>query len=181
MREFVLHAADLSKCVGRFYFFTKNKGYKTVQNATNTAPEAANIQNETADLSILVDSLDPDTCGREILAQLRAIALADTTHILRVQQGELSVTETDSLTPAQRAAIAAIEKGPGGIKIKFYDKLKALELLAKCVGLFERPPLASPRQQDLLRAIRESTREVIQTDELQELQQTPIAGDDLVE
>ena len=122
---------------------------------------------------------DRERCAREVFAQLRAIALADVTRVVDIRDGTLSLCQT--LTDDRRAAIASIEKATGGIKVKFYDKLKALELLGKCVGLFDRPPLDESRDSDLLRAIDQSTREVIRTDELQELQQAPAAGDDLVE
>ena len=114
-----------------------------------------------------------------LLFQLRAIATTDATDLIQVEDGQLVVTDTSRLTPSQKAAIASIEKGTGGIKVKLYDKLKALELLCRLLGLGE-AALAAP-DTSLLEAIVRSTGEVIDTHDLPELQQTPAAGAELVE
>ena len=126
------------------------------------------------------DSMNADSCCREVLGQLRAIAMADVTQIVSAADGTLTVRSTEELTEGQRAAIASIEKGAGGLKVKFYDKLKALELLGKCVGVFDRPP-ASGQGNALLKAIDLSTGRELDTGELHELQQAPAAGNELVE
>lgn len=124
---------------------------------------------------------DFDTNAREVLDQIRAIAMADVTGVLTVRDGALTIRATAELSAEQRAAIASIEKGTGGLKVKFYDKLKALELLGKCLGLFDRPALPDAGENDLLQAIDRSTREVIHTYDLPEVQQAAAAGNDLVE
>lgn len=115
----------------------------------------------------------------QLLFQLQAIATADTTDILQVSGGSLRVKDTDSLTPQQRAAVASVEKGTGGIKIKLYDKLKALELLCKLLGLGEAALV--PADSSLLEAIHRATGEVIDTHDIPELQQTAEDGAVLVE
>ena len=65
---------------------------------------------------------------RDILYQLECIAGADVTALLGVENGALTVTDTENLDEKLRCAIASLEKGSGGIKVKFYDKLKALEI-----------------------------------------------------
>ena len=124
--------------------------------------------------------MDAEVCANQVLAQLRAIALTDVTDVVCVADGTLAVRSTAELTEGQRSAIASIEKSTGGLKVKFYDKLKALELLGKCVGVFDRPP-ASASESSLLRAIDKSTGREIDAHDLQELQQASAAGDDLVE
>lgn len=44
---------------------------------------------------------------------------------------------TDELTEEQKRAIAVIKKGRDGFEIKPYDKLRALELLGKHLGMFK--------------------------------------------
>ena len=124
--------------------------------------------------------VDADCCSQEILGQLHAIATADVTDVVGISDGALTVRSTAELTDQQKAAIASIEKVTGGLKVKFYDKLKALELLGKCVGVFDRPP-ASAQGNALLRAIEESTGREMDFGQLQALQQAPTAGADLVE
>ena len=116
-----------------------------------------------------------------VFDEIRAIATADVTELVSVKDGQLLVADTDKLTPDQRRAISAIEKSPGGIKVKFYDKLKALEILCKCMGLFEPSPDPGQDTDALLKAIDDSTKEVMVTHDLPEIQQAATAGNDVVE
>lgn len=123
-----------------------------------------------------------DLNGNAILQELRAIAMARATDFMAVRDGALDIRSTDELTPEQAAAIASIERSTGGLKLKFYDKLKALELLGKYLGLFEaRQSWLDGQENNLLQAIIESTAKEVGTDDLPELQQAAAAGDDLVE
>ena len=120
--------------------------------------------------------------GNAILEELRAIAMARATDFMAVREGTLEIRSTDELTSEQAAAIASIERSTGGLKLKFYDKLKALELLGKYLGLFEaRQSWLDGQENDLLQAIIESTAKEVDTGDLPELQQAAAAGDDLVE
>ena len=120
--------------------------------------------------------------GNAILQELTAIAMARATDFMTVRDGSLDIRSTNELSQAQAAAIASIERGTGGLKVKFYDKLKALELLGKYLGLFEsRAAWSDGQDNNLLRAILESTHEEVETGDLPELQQAATAGDDMVE
>ena len=123
--------------------------------------------------------MDEANCIGAVLAQLRGIALTDVTDVLTLRDGTPVLEDAQRLTPGQRAAIASVEKGPGGLKVKFYDKLKALELLVKYHDLLT-GGVEDPREQPLLRAIRESTGKVVDSSDIEELQQAPAAGHDLV-
>ena len=117
----------------------------------------------------------------DILQELSAIAMAKATDFLCVRDGTLEVRETESMDPRQAAAIASIERSAGGLKVKFYDKLKALELLGKYMGLFDHCLTPEESDNDLLQTILSSTKEVIPLDDIPEAEQAAVAGDDLVE
>ena len=122
-----------------------------------------------------------DTLQKLVLEEIKAIGLARATDLVGIKDGTLVVKDTDTLSPEVFPAIASIEKTSVGLKIKFYDKLKALELLGKCSGLFDQQEDTSDGQTNLLQAIVDSTKEALASDDLQELQQAAAAGDDLVE
>ena len=46
-------------------------------------------------------------------------------------------TLTEELTEEQKKALAVIKKGRDGFEVKSYDKIRALELLGKHLGMFE--------------------------------------------
>lgn len=117
-----------------------------------------------------------------ILQELRAIAMARATDFMAVREGTLDIRSTDELTAQQAAAIASIERSTGGLKLKFYDKLKALELLGKYLGLFDsHAAWQDSRESNLLQAILEATEQEVDVSDLPELQQAAAAGDDMVE
>ena len=120
--------------------------------------------------------------AQALLEELWAIATARATDLMTVRAGALEIRDTAELTPQQQAAIASIEKSTGGLKVKFYDKLRALELLGKHLGLFD-GVLSGQNREDcnLLQTILDATREEVRTDDLPEIQQTADAGHDLVE
>ena len=68
---------------------------------------------------------------KRVVEELAAIGFARATDFLWVSDGELNIRDTDTLSKDDRAAIASVERGSGGLKLKFYDKMKALELLGK--------------------------------------------------
>ena len=115
----------------------------------------------------------------DILYQLRCIASADVTELLTVRKGDLTVGDTDALDKDLCAAIASIEKGSGGIKIKFYDKLQALELLGKHLGMWDGSG-ESKEESPLLQTLLSIGGEV-SPDDIPEARQAAAAGNDLVE
>ena len=104
----------------------------------------------------------------KIIDDLAAIAFARAPDYLVVEDGQVRLRE--DLKPRQRAAVASVEKTTTGIKVKFYDKMKALELLGKCVGLFEGKDAREEKENNLLEAILQATGQEVDTFDVSELQ-----------
>ena len=118
--------------------------------------------------------------SQTLLQELWAIATAQATDILQVQDGAIQIQDTAKLSDSQRRAIASIEKSTTGVKVKFYDKLKALELLGKYLGLFDSNP-EDTTQTNLLQCLLAATREEVSILDLPEIQQTAADCHDMVE
>ena len=118
--------------------------------------------------------------GKRVLWELMAIGFADVRDFLAVEQGALVIRDTGELSHSQTAAVASMEKTGGGVKLKFYDKLKALELLGRHYGLFEGGGTGGG-ESNLLGALLQKTREEVETSDIPELQQAPESCHDLVE
>ena len=73
-----------------------------------------------------------------IVGELCAIAFSDYTDYVRIEDGEVRITDSGSLDYSRRAAIAGIKDTGKGVEIKLHDKQKALELLAKYLGLWDK-------------------------------------------
>lgn len=84
-----------------------------------------------------------------VVKELARIAFADAsdyacieTYMYENKEGTLSPIQvvspkdTGALSDDQRAAIAGIKQGANGIEIKLHDKIKALELLGRHIGMF---------------------------------------------
>lgn len=53
-----------------------------------------------------------------------------------IDEQSVELYDTDILSPDKKAAIAEISEGKYGITVKSYDKVKALELLGRHLGMF---------------------------------------------
>lgn len=87
----------------------------------------------------------------------------------RVQSVEL--IDTDEIAPDKRAAIAGIKQGKFGIEVSSYDKVKALELLGKHLGMFDaRTAQQQEQENNLVERLLGGTEEDIDTDDLPEVE-----------
>ena len=72
-----------------------------------------------------------------VLEEYRRIAFAQTTDMVTLKGGWVQIADTDSLTTEQKSAISQIrQKKDGELEVRFYDKQKALDSLAKYLGIF---------------------------------------------
>ena len=107
---------------------------------------------------------------KAVVEELAAIGFARATNFLCVSEGELTIRPTDTLSKADQAAIASVERTSNGIKLKFYDKMKALELLGKYLGMFEGKTEEEEVHNNLLEAILQATGQEVDTHDVSELQ-----------
>lgn len=81
----------------------------------------------------------------DILRELASIAFASPAHYMDVVQvdgtSRILVKPTAEWTEQQKAAVTSIKNTPNGVEIRLSDKVKALELLGKHLGMFNRKEL----------------------------------------
>ena len=116
----------------------------------------------------------------KIRRELTAIAFANTADYITVEDGTLRFRDWTDLSGQQLAAVAGVEKSSTGLKLKLYDKMKALELLGKMLGLFE-GGIPKTEENNLLEAILAASEGEVTTVDLPEVQQTANHRHDLVE
>lgn len=104
-----------------------------------------------------------------VLRELAAIGFSKATDYASIAGPLVKLTPTDRLTEEQKKAVASIEQGNFGIKVKLHDKVRALELLGKHLGLFDgKGGQSVGRENNLLEALR-SVNEV-NADDLDEVE-----------
>lgn len=83
----------------------------------------------------------------------------------------VEVKDTGKIPPEKRAAIAGIKEGKYGIEVSSYDKLRALELLGRHLGMFDsKTPQKPESESNLLDRLVAGTEEDIDTDDLPEVE-----------
>ena len=107
---------------------------------------------------------------KRVVEELAAIGFAKATDFVAVEDGALVIRSTGELSKTDRAAIASVESTSNGIRLKLYDKMKALELLGKYMGIFDGEGAQADRENNLLEAILEATQEAVDTHDIPELQ-----------
>ena len=116
-----------------------------------------------------------------VLRELAAIGFANGTDFVSIEHGCVVIKDTRSVDPAKLPAVAAIKEGANGTEIKLHDKVRALELLGKYLGLFDGSGAAgAQKENNLFEAIATAAEEEIDPDEIPELQPAAEDGPDVV-
>lgn len=115
-----------------------------------------------------------------VLQELANIAFSNGSDFVQVSGGSVIVRDTQDIPTEKLSAIASVKETKGGIEVKTYDKVRALELVGRHLGMFEgKPPQVS--ETNLLDAIAEASAQEVSTDDLSEIEQAAASGNDLVE
>ena len=96
-----------------------------------------------------------------VLREIAAIAFADINDVVEIKDGSVFLADTGELTPEQRKIIAGVKEGKAGVEIKFFDRLRALELLGKHLGMFDptKDQLDQQEQEARIAKLRADTRQ----------------------
>jgi len=110
----------------------------------------------------------------EVVMELAAIAFANGTDFATINaNGLIYVKPTCELSEEKRSAIAGIKYSNTGlgVEIKLHDKLRALELLGKHLGMFgTQSPGDDPEKNNILEIIDQSTSVAMNTSEIPEIE-----------
>lgn len=119
----------------------------------------------------------------KVIEELAAVAFANGADFATVNQnGIVRITPTSELPEEKRKAIASIKEGQYGTEVKVHDKVKALELLAKHLGMFDSKNGGSEApENNIFEVIDQSTREELDTSAISEIEHPAKPGNDLVE
>lgn len=119
----------------------------------------------------------------KVIEELAAVAFANGADFAQVTKtGLVRIIPTEDIPQDKRKAIASIKEGQYGTEVKVHDKVKALELLAKHLGMFDSKNGGSETpENNIFEVIDQSTREEIGTDEIPEIEHPAKPGHDLVE
>ena len=116
------------------------KTAKVIGNENLTKPDIAARIKKRRDAQIKRTEITAD----RVLLELARIAFVDGSAFATITaRGNVKFTPTDELTNDQRAVIAGVKNGKFGTEIKTNDKVRALELLGKHLGLFDSGSLQS--------------------------------------
>lgn len=115
----------------------------------------------------------------KVIQELASIAFANGADFAKIKYGAVIAVPTDELPREKLPAIAGIKETQNGIEIKLHDKVKALELLGKYLGVFGGNAAQPQTENNLFEAINSCEKEDI--DDLPELQQAAESDTAVVE
>ena len=118
---------------------------------------------------VLLEQTYKKPVAGEVLQELRSVGLCRATDCLHIVNGKVEL-KPEVLEEDKGAGILSLEYTEKGWKVKFCDKLKALELLGEHLGLFREQSMGETENCNLLEAILDGTGEDLEVDDLSELQ-----------
>ena len=107
--------------------------------------------------------MDLEKLKNDALGEVQAVAMARPVDCLEVVAGKLELKS--ELPPACAAGIASIERTAQGVKLRFHDKLKALQIL-----LTFTTGTTTGEDNNLLEAIQQATANDIDLEGIEELE-----------
>lgn len=118
-----------------------------------------------------------------VLEELAAIAFANGTDFVTITEtGLLNVKPTRKVPKEKLPAIASIKYNQLGVEIKLHDKVRALELLGKHLGVFDAKSGTSETPgNNIFEVIEQSTGEELDTSDIPEIEPPAKPGNDMVE
>lgn len=105
-----------------------------------------------------------------VLKELAAIGFTNATDFITVSGRAVLIRDTDTVAPEKLSALASVKDGVNGIEIKMHDKVRALELLGKHLGLFDGQTAADDtKENNLFEAINSASAEELDLSEVHEI------------
>lgn len=127
-----LNVTQAAMRVGYSKFYSMNKAYKLLDNPEIKKYIDKRIKDREKRTEITQDI---------VLEELRRIALAKPTDFFKVedmgQYKRVNIIPTSDIPDDKIGAIAGIKQGANGIEVKLHDRLKALELIGRHLGMFK--------------------------------------------
>lgn len=117
------------------YALDRIDDYMTAKACASRLLTNANVQRA---ISIILDKQlnDHEGLARRVLGEWQKLAFFDVTEFLNVSGPFVYLSSIEDLPAHFRPAIRSIENTQMGVKVTFHDKQKALESIAKCLGMF---------------------------------------------
>lgn len=97
-----------------------------------------------AEAKLVLASGSDQVSAERVLKEFARLAFSDATAVFdgKLSLDTLTMRDIDALTDDQKATISAIKvttdsEGKKVVEVKFHSKIKALEALARCLGMFD--------------------------------------------